>query len=149
MFVAIFFFFFTNCEWINGCSVFIACVQQTPPPLFWGEGASVHRLRLVKRIKMIGKALGTRLDSFAYNESHRDSYPQFPQCPLETPGSIPSFSDGPTEKKTLTFLEFRSAKASSTKKWNGYKAAYKHLYYTVMFFLLEFFLTQPTMWNVQ
>ena len=29
---------FTNCEWINECDVFIACVQQTPPPLFLRGG---------------------------------------------------------------------------------------------------------------
>ena len=79
-------------------------------------------------------------DSFAYNESHHDSYPQFPRCPLGTPGSIPPFCDGPTTKKTLAFLESCSAKASSTKKWNGYKAVQASLLSRYVFLLTFFFL---------
>ena len=52
-------------------------------------------------------------DSFAYNESLHDSYPQFPRSPLGTPGNMPPFSRRTDEKNTLAFLVSPSAKANS------------------------------------
>ena len=57
--------------------------------------------------------------SFAYNESRHDSYPQFQRSPLGTPGTMADDLRRTHEKKkTLSFLESRSAKASSTTKEN-------------------------------
>ena len=71
-------------------------------------------------------------DSFAYNESHHDSYPQFPRSPLGTPGSMAPFfatdrrkkiacslallKQARLQKKTLAVLYSCSAKASTTNK---------------------------------
>ena len=57
-------------------------------------------------------------ESFAFNKSHDDSYPQIPRSLLGTPGTMPPFmgrTDEKAEKETLAFLESRSTTASSTK----------------------------------
>ena len=56
--------------------------------------------------------------SFAYNESRHDSHPQCPRSPLGTPETMTDDLRKTRKKKTLSFLESPSAKASSTKKEN-------------------------------
>ena len=55
-------------------------------------------------------------DLFAYNESRHGSYPQFPRSPLGTRGTMADHLAKTDEKKekTPSYLEPRSAKASST-----------------------------------
>ena len=64
---------------------------------------------------------GRNVINFVRHFSHRhDTYPQFPRSPLGTAGTMAD-DLGKTDqrkKKTLAFLESRSAKAGSTKKEN-------------------------------
>ena len=55
-----------------------------------------------------------RHDSFGYNESRHDSYPQFPRSPPVTLGPWRPFGEDRQKRKTPALLESRSAKASST-----------------------------------
>ena len=65
----------------------------------------------------INRMLITRVgDSFAYNESRQDSYPQFPWSQLGTPGSMAWDRHKRKKQETPAFLESCSAKASLTNK---------------------------------